>query len=73
MRLRICLVGLLLAVLAGSTQPVLAQQSADPLSGTWKGDWGAKSNRPQRRHARTQVGRKGPCGYRQPWSRCHPD
>jgi len=40
MRLKICLVGLLFAVLASPTQAALAQQSADPLSGTWKGDWG---------------------------------
>jgi len=40
MRLKICLVGLLFALLAVPTRAALAQQSADPLSGTWKGDWG---------------------------------
>jgi hypothetical protein len=39
MRLKICLVGLLLAVLAGPARAAWTQ-SADPLTGTWKGDWG---------------------------------
>lgn len=31
---------LLLLPLVSSLSPALAQQNADPLSGTWKGDWG---------------------------------
>src|SRR5215831_6216122 len=40
MRLKIYLVGLFLVVLAGPIQGALVRQRADPLSGTWKGDWG---------------------------------
>jgi predicted DNA-binding transcriptional regulator len=43
MRIKICLVALLLATALSPIQPALAQQKGDPLSGTWKGDWGPSS------------------------------
>jgi hypothetical protein len=39
MRLEICLAGLLM-FLATPIHSVMAQEAADPLTGTWKGDWG---------------------------------
>ena len=40
MRLKIGFAGLLLMFLLSCIHPAIAQQSADPLTGTWKGDWG---------------------------------
>jgi hypothetical protein len=64
MRLKIRLVGLLFALLASMAQAALAQQSGNPLSGTWTGDWGPSP---------TEVGWKSPYGYGQSWSRRNPD
>src|SRR2546425_408702 len=40
MRVRITMVNLLFIVLFGHIPVTSAQQNADPLTGTWKGDWG---------------------------------
>jgi len=40
MRARITIVSLLFIVLFGHIAVTSAQQNADPLTGTWKGDWG---------------------------------
>ena len=40
MRVRITIVSLLFVVLFGHISAASAQNKADPLSGTWKGDWG---------------------------------
>ena len=40
MRVRITIVSLLFVVLFGHVSVASARQKADPLTGTWKGDWG---------------------------------
>jgi hypothetical protein len=40
MKTKICHLTLLLATTLSAIQPALAQQKGDPLTGTWKGDWG---------------------------------
>ena len=37
---RIYFVSLIFVILMGLVQTASAQRSADPLTGTWKGDWG---------------------------------
>ena len=40
MKLKLCLMGLLLVLLSVSPHTGMAQQKQDPLTGTWTGDWG---------------------------------
>jgi hypothetical protein len=40
MKRKNCFVTLLLATALSAIQPAWAQQKGDPLTGTWKGDWG---------------------------------
>ena len=40
MKVRVTMVSLLFIVLLGHVSAASAQQTADPLTGTWKGDWG---------------------------------
>src|SRR5256712_7854040 len=40
MKVRVTMVSLLFIVLLGHVSAASAQQKGDPLTGTWKGDWG---------------------------------
>jgi hypothetical protein len=40
MKIRFAIVALFFAVLSGHIPAVAAQQKSDPLTGTWRGDWG---------------------------------